>query len=405
MAQSILDDLSEINQALGDMGPGDGRARPYLDRCADGLLNVQAATEGELRDVLGACLPVLNRLAALLPDGDADAPFYRSIGAIIRGDYRSYLAETERFYAAKSAEDPGWLDWFTADRYFVSIVACLPVLGNWDGRVEGKIIRAHQKYAARYFPKSAFDLYCKAWASKGSDQHRLRLLQDVLEKDPRWAWAWAETGDICYNLKKWDQALDAYRKAMEDERTHTPALFFWAALAADRLKDADAAAEYYGRCAELDPDYPYAQNNLGWALIRQKRHAEAEPYLRYALEHDENKRYAARNLFDVLEKLGRTGDLLALVQGYPEHFRTKYYRERVAKLSAKDVSVDMEELQKLLEKTTTNEYAGTITVSQEQSGIRLYEHQKQAVRELDKWKGAGSSGAGSSSCPPAAAKR
>ena len=394
MAQSILDDLSEINQALGDMGPGDGRARPYLDRCVDGLLNVQAATEGELRDVLGACLPVLNRLAALLPDGDADAPFYRSIGAIIRGDYRSYLAETERFYAAKSAEDPGWLDWFTADRYFVSIVACLPVLGNWDGRVEGKIIRAHQKYAARYFPKSAFDLYCKAWASKGSDQHRLRLLQDVLEKDPRWAWAWAETGDICYNLKKWDQALDAYRKAMEDERTHTPALFFWAALAADRLKDADAAAEYYGRCAELDPDYPYAQNNLGWALIRQKRHAEAEPYLRYALEHDENKRYAARNLFDVLEKLGRTGDLLALVQGYPEHFRTKYYRERVAKLSAKDVSVDMEELQKLLEKTTTNEYAGTITVSQEQSGIRLYEHQKQAVRELDKWKGAGNSGAG-----------
>ena len=159
MAQSILDDLSEINQALGDMGPGDGRARPYLDRCVDGLLNVQAATEGELRDVLGACLPVLNRLAALLPDGDADAPFYRSIGAIIRGDYRSYLAETERFYAAKSAEDPGWLDWFTANHYFVSIVACLPILGNWDDQVEGKIIRAHQKYAARYFPKSAFGLY------------------------------------------------------------------------------------------------------------------------------------------------------------------------------------------------------------------------------------------------------
>lgn len=45
----------------------------------------------------------------------------------------SYLMETERFYAAKSAEDPGWLDWFAADRYFVSIVAYLPVLGNWDG--------------------------------------------------------------------------------------------------------------------------------------------------------------------------------------------------------------------------------------------------------------------------------
>lgn len=394
MAQPILDSLSEITHALESLGPGDERARTYLDRCVDGLLRVQAGTDDELRNVLHAYLPVLDRLAALLPSDYADAPFYRSIAALVRGDYQGYLTETKRFYATKSAETPDWLDWLMADQYFVSIVACLPVLGAWDDQVEGKIIRAHQRYAAKYFPKSAFDLYCKAWASKGSDQHRLKLLRDVLEKDPRWAWAWVETGDIYYNQKKWDQALDAYQKAMADDRTHTAALFFAAAWSAGQLKRPDSEIACYERCLDFDPDYPYAQNNLGWALNRRKRHAEAEPYLRYALEHDEDKKWAARNLFDALEKLGKTEDLLGLVQAYPELFRTKYYRERVAKIPTEDVRVDMEELQKLLEKTTANEHAGTITVSQEQSGIRLYEHQKQAVRNLDEWKRAGDGGAG-----------
>ena len=127
---------------------------------------------------------------------------------------------------------------------------------------------------------------------------------------------------------------------------------------------------------ELDPGCQYAQNNLGWALNRQKRYAEAEPYLWYALEHDENKIYASRNLFDSLERQGKTEELFNLVQQYPEQFRTKYYRERLGKIGEGDKRVDMEELQKLLQKTTANEYAGTITVSPEQSGIRLYEHQK-----------------------------
>ena len=394
MGKSILDPLSEITQALGDIEANNGQARTYLAKCIDDLLHTEAKSDDELRDVLHEYLPAFDRLISFLPEDDTDTPYYRSIAAIIRGDYQGYLTETERFYAAKSAEVPSWLDWFAADQYFVSILVGLPVLGNWDNQIEEKIIRAHQKYAAKYFPKSAFDLYCKFWASKSSDQHRLRLLRDVLEKDPQWVWAWVEMGDIYYNQKKWAQALDVYQNAMADKRAHHASLFFWTARTAEQLKELDTAIEYYQRCVELDPACQYAQNNLGWCLIRQRRYTEAEPYLGYALEHDEDKKYAARNLFDALEKLGKTEDLLNLVQRFPEQFRTKYYRERVAKIPTKDINVDMEELQKLLQKATTNEYAGTITVSPEQSGIRLYEHQKRAVRNLDEWKCASDSGAG-----------
>lgn len=254
MGKSILDPLSEITQALGDIEANDGQARTYLAKCIDNLLHTEAKSDDELRDVLHEYLPVFGRLISFLPEDDTDTPYYRSIAAIIRGDYQGYLTETERFYAAKSAEVPSWLDWFAADQYFVSILVGLPVLGNWDNQIEEKIIRAHQKYAAKYFPKSAFDLYCKFWASKSSDQHRLRLLRDVLEKDPQWVWAWVEMGDIYYNQKKWAQALDVYQNAMADKRAHHASLFFWTARAAEQLKELDTAIEYYQRCVELDPD-------------------------------------------------------------------------------------------------------------------------------------------------------
>lgn len=394
MGQSTLDPLSEITRALGDMAADDGQARIYLTKCIDHLLHTEARSDDELREVLHKYLPVFDRLISFLPEDNADTPYYRSIASIIRGDYQDYLSETERFYAAKRAEVPDWLDWFTADQYVVSIVTGLPVLGNWDDPIEEKIIRAHQTYAIKYFPESAFDLYCKFWISKGSDQYRLSLLRDVLDKDSQWTSAWLEIGDIYYIQKKWEQALDAYRKAMADRRAHSAALFFAAAWASGQLKKSDSEIACYRRCFDLDSEYPYVQNNLGWCLIRQKRYTEAEPYLWYALEHDEDKKYAARNLFNALEKLGKTEELLNLVQRHPEQFRTKYYRDRITKIPAKGVSVDMEEMQKLLQKTATNEYAGTITVSPEQSGIRLYEHQKRAIRNLDEWKRTSDSGAG-----------
>lgn len=394
MEQVILASLSEITQALTRDKVNGNQAGVYLDSCINNLLHIETETDTETQDVLHKYLPVLNRLVALLPENNVDAAYYHSITDFIQGNYEGYLEHTEHFYAAKSKAVHNWLDCSAANQYFVSIVTGLPGLGNWDSQIEGKIIRAHQKYAAKYFPWSAFDLYCKFWVSKGSDQYRLRLLSDVLEKDPQWATAWLDIGNICYNQQKWAQALDAYQKAMEDNQTHTAELFFTAAWAASQIKKRDFEIAYYERCIDFDPEYPYAQNNLGWALNCQKRYAEAEPYLWYALEHDENPKCASRNLFDSLEKQGKAGKLFDLVQQYPEQFRTKYYRERLGKIGESAKRVDVEELQRLLQKTTANKYAGTIAVSPEKSGIQLYEHQKQAIQNLDEWKCAGDSGAG-----------
>lgn len=394
MSQSTSTQLSEIIQALRAGNMQRKSVHTYLAQCVDNLLHLGAMAESEVQDVLREYLSVLDQLIALLPSNDIEAIYSRSITALIRGDYQGYLDETEKFYAAKSAENPRWLDWFIADQRFVAILEYLPVLGNWNDQIAEMLIKALQKYAAEYCPKSAFDLYCKAWASKGSDSYRLRLLRDVLDKDPSWLWAWTEIGIIYYNQKKWGQALDSFQKAMKDDRVHAPEVFFDAAWSAEQIKNLDDAIGYYCQCIELDPAFSYAQNNLGWCLNRQKKYAEAEPYLRYAVEHDENKKYSCRNLFDSLERQGKTDELHDLVQQYPEHFRTKYYRERLEKIAQSGKLLNLEELQMLLQKTTTNDYAGTISVAQEQSGIRLYQHQKEAVQHLDDWKRQGDHGAG-----------
>ncbi len=394
MAQINSSRFAEINQALRAGNIQDKLVHTYLAQCKDDLLNLKTETESEAQDIIKEYLPVLDQLIARLPSSDIEAAYYRSVTALIRGDYQGYLDETEKFYAGKSAGNPRWLDWFAAEQRFTVIFEYLPVLGKWDEQIEEKLIRAHQRYASEYCPKSAFDLYCKAWASKGSEQYRLNLLRDVLNKDPDWALAWIAIGAIYYGQKKWEQALDAYQKSMEDERTHTPALFFDAAWPAEQLKKWDDSIRYYRRCVELDPDFPYAQNNLGYCLNRQKHFAEAEPYLRYAIKNDENKRYSCRNLFDSLEGQGKTDELHDLLQQYPEHFRTKYYRGRLGKIARSGQLPDLAELQALLEKNTTNDYAGTISVSSEQSGITLYQHQKEAVQHLDNWKRQGASGAG-----------
>lgn len=394
MPQLRVEPIDEIRRELDKGVSGSKQAYLLLEKCIDGLFNCDTNDDTQLRDAIMEYLPILDRLTAKLPDGDADKHYYYSVIALVRGNYSEYLKETECFYAAESNESPDWLNCHAAGQYFVSVIMSLPTLGKWDSKIEGKIIRAHQKFSEKYFPKSAFGLYCKFWTSKRSDPYRVNLLRDVLRKDPQWTMAWLDIGDIYYNQKKWEQALDAYQKAMADKWAHSAALFFAAAWASGKMKKPDSEIACYERCLDFDPDYPYAQNNLGWALNRQKRYKEAEPHLWYALEHDENKRFACRNLFDCLEKLGQYDAVLSLVQQHPEQFRTKYYREHVAKMSARDVSIDMDELQKQLQKTTANEFAGMITVSGERSGIQLYEHQKRAIHDLDKWKSTGSGGAG-----------
>lgn len=391
--------LPEIKAALLSKKMNDEEANSYLNQCLDYLLTFGHEITGEKRETVRQYVSVMENLVAYLESDSNLIPYYRSILAFIKGNFDVYRKETEKFFQKKRKE-PDWLDWWQAQICFVEIVWWCPSCAKITDAQYNRILKVLQKCAEEYFPKSAFDLYCKfLFASSGTPHRKLSLLRDVLKKDPAWSIAWLDIGDINYNMKNGEDALAAYENALKDskmKRYESANLYFCMAYAASHLRKLDIAIQYYLKCIEKDETFPYAQNNLGLCFIQKKNYAEAEPYLRYSLEHDEKTRYASRNLFDVLKKLKKTNELYELIRLHPEHFKTKYYQEQIQKYFSKEKGSDfsMKDLATSLQKTTENEFASKILVSPDQSGIQLYSHQREAIQKLNTWKKQSVRGAG-----------
>ncbi len=113
---------------------------------------------------------------------------------------------------------------------------------------------------------------------------RLRLLQHdpegaarefaaALELDPSLVDARFNLGQVLFGLGRADEARAQFERALAFDPEHAGALNGLGALALD--VDARAAEGYFRRALELAPAYLDAANNLGVALERQGRQAEA----------------------------------------------------------------------------------------------------------------------------------
>jgi Flp pilus assembly protein TadD len=155
-------------------------------------------------------------------------------------------------------------------------------------------------------------------------------LEVSLELEPK-AEIWSDYGFIHYRMGEPQEALAAYKKALALD-PKCPSAHFNLAVAAvmerrfadadtaetwnglgyvlakqDRLDDAVAA---YRKAVELEPKFAPAYNNLGEALVRQGKLADAELAYRKSLAE---KRSASihNQLGEVLAKLGRNDDAAA----------------------------------------------------------------------------------------------
>jgi hypothetical protein len=119
MAQSIRALKLELSAALEAGAITGQQADDYLETYFDDLMQTVFGHEQALQDIWDQSIPFLELLLSVMQADDTNVPFCRSIIALFRGDYQTYLEETQRFYAAKSQQDPQWLDWYAAIRYFV----------------------------------------------------------------------------------------------------------------------------------------------------------------------------------------------------------------------------------------------------------------------------------------------
>jgi tetratricopeptide (TPR) repeat protein len=94
-------------------------------------------------------------------------------------------------------------------------------------------------------------------------------------------------GHIFYDNKQWNQALDAYRKALAKGGT-TPSLYgriFWCLM---NMKNFAEAADFGRRAVEEGNGLPMMHGYVAEALIQLGKQAEAVPYLESALANAPN---------------------------------------------------------------------------------------------------------------------
>ena len=152
---------------------------------------------------------------------------------------------------------------------------------------------------------------------------------------PRHVETWLKLGVAHGALEHWDQAIEAYRKALEIDPTHAKSqhnlgnVYF-------RRGDLPAAAAAYGRALELDPHYALAAFHWGWTLRQLGRSEEAERAFRACLDEPVEGPSDERNRADCLFGLGsirhRAGDYAAsasmmeqVLKVYPGHPEARHY--------------------------------------------------------------------------------
>lgn len=148
-----------------------------------------------------------------------------------------------------------------------------------------------------------------------SNEQKAELLQEFIGKYPEFSIPKEFLGVIYQEMKMWQNAIACF-ESVEDN----PVYFFevdllWMlAWAYGKCRDYKNEELYYRKVIEIDPTMSFAQNNLGYCLMKQKRYQEAKEILEKCISEKTDLPFSANNYLRVLISLGRNKDAKAFVK-------------------------------------------------------------------------------------------
>ena len=117
--------------------------------------------------------------------------------------------------------------------------------------------------------------------------------------------AWFMLGSIYERQKKYDQAEREFRKVLDVNPNNAPVLNYFGYMLADRGVRIEEATSMIQHALKEDPSNGAYLDSLGWAYYKQNKLAEAEEYLRKAVDRDGHDPTILSHLADVYLKLGQ----------------------------------------------------------------------------------------------------
>jgi tetratricopeptide (TPR) repeat protein len=111
-------------------------------------------------------------------------------------------------------------------------------------------------------------------------------------------------------LGQHDQAIASLTAAIASDPLSAPALNSLGYTLADRGERLPEAVSFIERALRVEPDNPSYLDSLGWALFKQGRAEEAEPYLRKAADALPSQSVILDHYGDVLLRRGKLGEAI-----------------------------------------------------------------------------------------------
>ena len=113
-------------------------------------------------------------------------------------------------------------------------------------------------------------------------------------------------GGMYERQKKYDQAEQAFKRVLAINPQNAPTLNYFGYMLADRGVRLDEAADMLRRALDIDPTNAAYLDSMGWIFYKQNNLAQAESYVRKAVDRDSHDPTMLSHLGDVLAKSGRT---------------------------------------------------------------------------------------------------
>jgi Tfp pilus assembly protein PilF len=139
--------------------------------------------------------------------------------------------------------------------------------------------------------------------------------QNAASLRPNAPWITRNLGLVSASLGRWDQALAAYQKALQ-QTPKDAALLSDTAIAWERTGNRERAIETYRAAIQANPRSELAHNNLGSMLLNMGRLDEAIQEFRAALSCDAASAMASYNLGVALEAKGLREDALVAWEAF-----------------------------------------------------------------------------------------
>jgi tetratricopeptide (TPR) repeat protein len=111
-------------------------------------------------------------------------------------------------------------------------------------------------------------------------------------------------GGMYERQKKYEQAEQAFKGVLAINPQNAPALNYFGYMLADRGVRLEEAADMLKRALDIDPNNAAYLDSMGWIFYKQNKLADAETYLRKAVDRDSHDPTMLSHLGDVLAKSG-----------------------------------------------------------------------------------------------------